>query len=154
MADKPLMSFAQLSSAADSLNQASDELSETINSLDSAILRLNIGLTEWVQVVLFQDPGDPTYELVQLGWTKNGGHWGINIRKLVGDERDAEDGEVRDIWAFNDAPRDLRLQAVEKLPELLDRLGKSEKRTAESVNKKAAETRALIAAMGIPGVSQ
>jgi hypothetical protein len=38
-------------------------------------------------------------------------------------------------WLFNDAPRDLRVDAVEKLPELLERL----KKKAESTSKKIAE---------------
>lgn len=152
MAEKPLMSFVQLSAAANSLNKATDELTETVCALDSAILNLNIGLAEWVKVAIFHDEEGRLYDRIELGWCKSEGMWRLSIRKLVGDEASPEPDEVREIWAFNNAPRDLRLRAVEKLPQLVDQLGNSAARTAEAVSKKLEETRALATAMGIPGI--
>jgi hypothetical protein len=72
----------------------------------------------------------------------------------VGDEESPEPDEVREIWPFNDAPRELRLRAVEKLPELIDQLAKSAEKTAEDVNKKVAETKAFAAAIGVLPVEE
>jgi hypothetical protein len=150
MADKPLMSFDELSSAAAALNKASNELTTTIATLDQALNRLNVGLTVWTLVIVWPDPdGSGQYEREDVGYSKVGGSWGLAIRKLVGDENNPEPDEVRDVWAFNDAPRDLRLRAVQKLPDLLDALGKAAVKTAEAVNKKLAEARAFTAALGL-----
>jgi len=144
------MSFDELSSAAAALNKASNELTTTISTLDQALYGLNIGLAVWVQVVLWSDPeGSGRYEREEVGYAKIGGMWGLAIRRLAGDEQSPEPDEVRDVWTFNDAPRELRLRAVEKLPDVLDELGKAAIKTAQTVNKKLVEARAFTAALGL-----
>ncbi len=51
-----------------------------------------------------------------LATQKEMGIGGPAIRTLVGDANNPEDVKVRDIWPFNDAPRGVRLRAVEKTP--------------------------------------
>jgi hypothetical protein len=150
MLEKPLMSFDHLSEAASSLNKATDELSKTISDLDVALYNLNIGLTVWVPVVRWDDPDDRGgYESEQLGYAKVEGEWSISIRRLEGHDASDEPDHVRDIWMFNKAPREARLRAVEKLPLLVDELGKSAIETAHAVNKKLVETKAFTAALGL-----
>lgn len=150
MTEKHLMSFQELSTAAASLNRATDELTKTINALDVALNQLNIGIPVWVRVVRWDDENNiGAYEVEQLGFAKIEGNWCIGIRRLFGHEESPDPDEVRDIWAFNTAPRDLRLRAVNELPNLLDELGKAASKTAEAVNKKLAEAKAFTAALGI-----
>jgi hypothetical protein len=150
MPEKRLMSFQELSTAAASLNKATDELTKTVDALDQALNQLNIGITVWVLVTRWGDENNiGAYELEQLGFSKIEGYWCIGIRRLVGHEVSSGPDEVRDIWPFNAAPRDLRLRAVNELPNLLDELGQAATRTAEAVNKKLAEAKAFTAALGI-----
>ena len=148
--EKPLMSFQELSTAAASLNKATDELTKTIDALNDALNRLNIGIPMWVRVARWDDENNTgAYEVEQLGFAKIEGVWCIGIRRLFGHEDSPEPDEVRDIWAFNAAPRDLRLRAINELPNLLDELGKAAIKTAEAVNKKLAEAKAFTAALGL-----
>jgi hypothetical protein len=150
MSEKRLMSFQELSTAAASLNKATDELTKTIDALDVALSRLNIGIPVWVSVVRWDDENNiGAYETEELGFAKIEGDWCIGIRRLVGHDHSPEPDEVREIWMFNAAPRDLRLRAINELPTLLDELGNAAKKTAEAVNKKLAEARAFTAALGI-----
>jgi hypothetical protein len=150
MADKPLIPFDKLTSIANSLNEATDELTRVVGVLDQALQRLNVGIPVWVLVVKWSSDDDPTgYETEEVGYAKINGYWGIGIRRSVGDETSPTPDEVRDIWAFNDGPRELRLRAVGRLPELLDELAKSAQKAAEVVNKKLSETKAFAAAIGL-----
>jgi len=150
MAEKRLVSFAELSAAADTLNNSTDQLTKTVDQLEEALLRLNIGLSSWVEVQMFTDEDGGQYYRIELGWSKSEGTWGFNIHRVEGNNHSDAPEEVREAWKFNYAPRDYRLWAVSKLPELLDDLAKAASKTAENVNKKLVETRALAIAMGIP----
>jgi hypothetical protein len=142
MAEESPVSFHELSAAAAFLNRATDELKETIEALEASIAALNIGLVVWVLVEQHVDPADEGhYEAEQIGYAKVNGRWCIALRRIEGD--DFGPGEVREIWAFNDAPRDFRMGAVEKLPNLMEELAKQAIQTAELVNKKLQETKAF-----------
>lgn len=150
MAEKGLTTFDHLSSAAASLNKATDELKEVVGSLDDALSRLNIGIPVWVQVVRWDDPeNNGPYEREDLGFSKIDSIWRIGIRRVFGHDEDPTAITVKDIWWFNDAPRDLRLRAVEKLPLLLDALAKSATETAALVNKKLSETKIFAIGSGL-----
>jgi hypothetical protein len=150
MAEKSLFTFDHLTAVAADLNQASDDLTQIVGTLDSALQRLNIGIVAWVQVIKTNYEDRPQYyEREELGYAKVDGTWGLAVRKLAGFEGSPEDDEVRDIWLFNDAPRGLRLRAVEKLPEVIDLLTRSAMKTAERLKKKVADTRGFAASMGL-----
>jgi len=146
MAEEPSVSFHELSAAAAFLNKATNELKQTIESLDKSIAALNIGLVVWIVVEHHIDPQvEGRYEAEQIGYAKVNGKWCIALRRVEAD--DFGPGEVREISAFNDAPRDLRLRAVEKLPNLIEELAKKAIETAETVNKKLQETKAFTSAL-------
>ncbi len=150
MLGKPLLTFDDLTTIAADLNQASDDLTQIVTALDSALQRLNIGIVSWVVVSKTHDERVPSlYECEQVGYAKVNGNWGLAIRKLTGNEISPENGKVRDIWLFNDAPRGVRLRAVEKLPEVIDQLARSALKTAERLKKKVAETRGFAASIGV-----
>jgi hypothetical protein len=155
MPEKPLVPFDRLTSIANNLNKATDELTRVVGVLDDALQRLNVGIPVWVTVVKWSSESESSaYESENVGYAKINGFWCIGINRAVGDEDSPEPDDVRDIWPFNDAPRELRLRAVEKLPELLDQLAKSAEQTAEVVNKKVAETKAFAAAIGLLPIAE
>jgi len=150
MPEKTLLSFSQLSSIAQSLNQATDDLTSVVGALDEALQRLSVGLVVWAQVDIWHDEIDGlTYEREEIGYAKVNGQWGIAIRRTFGREDSSDPDEVRNIWAFNDAPREARLRAVEKLPQVVDELGKAAAKVTEILNKKLAQTKDYAAAIGI-----
>jgi hypothetical protein len=150
MTEKSLFTFGDLTAVAADINQASDDLTKIVNTFDAALLRLNIGIAVWVEVSKTINENAPLlFEAEELGYAKTEGRWGLTIRRLTGNVNNPEDAKVRDVWAFNDAPRRARLRAVEKVPELIDELTKSAQRTAERLKKKLAETREYTVSIGL-----
>jgi len=134
-------SFEELKAAAAALNQSSDEFSHGVEKLDDALRDLNLGVTAWVTCVNYQDPQQPQFTTVhQLGYAKVGNRRGLALRVVEYDGMDEDDdGEhVSDEWLFGDAPREMRLTAIEHVPSLVKALVKATKAMAGTVAEKAA----------------
>src|SRR5207245_10268704 len=72
-----------------------------------------------------------------IGYAKVSGRWGIAICASSGDFGDEPNEEL---WLFGDAPRAYRLQAVDKLPELLEKLVSATDETAATLKEKIGTT--------------
>jgi hypothetical protein len=141
--------FQALSSTAVSLNTASNELTRAVGVLDEALKKLNVGLTAWVSF-RSADLEPYQYSEDQIGYAKVNGTWGIALQQTWGDEsRDEHGGNGP--WLFNDAPRDLRLDSVDKLSDLIAALSKRASETTEKLNRKTHEVHEL--ARAIEGVA-
>lgn len=138
--------FQALSSAAPELNAASDSLNQAVTTLDEALKKLNIGLSVWVN---FRSRGveDWEYDDDQIGYDKVDGKWGIAVRRVWGNYNTEEFAGVGP-WLFNDAPRDLRLVAVDYLPEAIEALGKAAIETTKKIHEKVTQVRNLTDAIG------
>ena len=141
--EKVQLHFEALSSIASSLNAASDELTKVVGILDEALKKLNVGLTAWVTFRSRFDEDEPSaYDDDQIGYCKVKGSWGIALRHIWGSEVfDAHKGEGP--WLFNDAPRELRLHGVDKIPELIAALGTEAFNTAKRVQEKTQQVREI-----------
>lgn len=115
-------SYKHLSTAANELNLVSDELGKFVGALDAALKKLNLGIATWIRLDSRED-GSGNYTKRDLGYAKIGGRWGIALRGMIGNHN-APDVSTMEEWLFNDAPRSLRIEAVEKLPDLFDNLTK------------------------------
>ena len=123
--------FEKLATFAPELNAASDELATPIHTINEALQTLNLGVSAWVTFDVQHYEGEPLW-VYSIGYAKVAGRWGIAIR-------DAGPEETRE-WPFGDAPRSLRLEALEKLPELLDELANTASKTAVALKNKIAMT--------------
>lgn len=133
--------FQALSSIAPSLNQASKDLTQSVGILNVALQKLNIGLTVWVSFSYgLAEP--PEYDCNQVGYAKVNGTWGIALRHIWGDESRSDEAEEGP-WLFNDAPRELRIQCVDKIPDVIDALGKKASDTVERIQQKTQQVREL-----------
>ena len=114
-------SFKQLAASATKLHQATNEFSQVTAPIDDLLKQLNLGVECWVRVNKWSgDEGTATIH--EIGYTKVSGQWGVALRSFdVGVMGDREHDEL---WRFNDGPRMMRLDAVEKLPDLLEELVK------------------------------
>jgi prefoldin subunit 5 len=139
--------FQALSKIASSLNTASDELTSSVSTLGESLKQLNVGLTVWVTFRTRDDDEEPQcYDLDQIGYAKINGVWGIAIQNVYGDES-RNDHHGMGPWLFNDAPRELRLASVDKLPELIEALAKEAFNTTKRVQEKAQQVRELAQAI-------
>lgn len=123
-------SYNALSAAAADLNAASDALGKSVTAIDTVFQKLNLGVTAWVEVERHTD-FDQSFTAVELGYSKLGGKWGVALRTIEGYEY-REDARIEE-WLFNEAPRRLRVEAIDKLPKLLDGLLKEAKRITERI---------------------
>jgi len=130
-------SFTKLKEASSFLNTVSDELGYSIANLHAALKKLNLGITSWVRVRGAQDENSGYYWHHDLGYAKFSGKWGLAIRTVSGEYGPPE--EEVDQWPFNEAPRSLRIEAVEKIPDLLERLVSDVNDTSAKIIEKSAE---------------
>jgi hypothetical protein len=140
-------SYQKLATAAVTLNTTSDQLGKVIVELDAALKALNLGISSWVSFNEWTDENGSDYSCDQLGYSKVGGKWGIALRSLSGNYNFPEDTSVDGPWLFNDAPRALRIPAIDKVPELLEKLTKDAVATTEKINEKLHQSRELAKAI-------
>ena len=140
--DEPLIErvsavFEKLVVSATELNVASDELAKPISEIDAALQKLNLGILTWVKVAGEHDQAYEYYWERSLGYAKVSGKWGIAIRAIQGHFEDPDE----EAWRFNDAPRSHRLEALEKLPKLLEELAKNCSETARTLKSRITATK-------------
>ena len=139
-------SYKELSAAASELNTASDELGRSISVLDAALKKLNLGIPTWVNIQEWHDQSGEYYTIDKLGYAKVGGKWGIALRTADGSYNYPDD-EKSEEWLFNEAPRSLRISAIDKIPDLLERLIKEAQAMIKKVRDKGARARELAEAI-------
>lgn len=137
--------FKALSEIAPSLNSASDELTKVVDKLDEALKKLNLGLTAWVRFADRVPQVDFPYDCDQIGYCKVNGKWGIALRHIWG--QDWDDHNEEGPWLFNEAPREMRLRSVDKIPELIESLNKKASDTTKKIREKTKEVRELAEAI-------
>jgi hypothetical protein len=147
--------YKQLAASADVLNSASDELANGIAPLEGALQRLNIGIECWTPIAELKrnDSGVITRH---VGYAKLNGVWRVALRESL-DYPNSVNGSLGalaglyqkkdEMWPFNEAPRHLRLDAIEHLPTLLERLVKKSEAVAKRIAERTAAARSLAAAI-------
>jgi hypothetical protein len=137
--------FQALAATASSLNTASDELSKVVSTLDKSLKKLNVGLTCWVT---FRSRGieDWEYDDDQIGYAKVNGDWGFALRHIWGDER-SDNHDDDGPWLFNDAPREMRIAAADKVLDVIEALDKEAANTTKKVQEKVREVGELASAI-------
>jgi hypothetical protein len=141
--DRVKKSIEQFPAAASSLNIATSQLGQSIGQLDAILKKFSIGIPTWVS---FNGSIDsvPSYYHEDLGYAKIAGRWGIAVRTVSGDVR-SEEGDRVEQWLFPDAPRFLGVQAIEKIPDLLEALLNCAAEMAKKMTEKADEVDVLTA---------
>jgi hypothetical protein len=152
--DEPLpeniaASFKRLSVSASHLAAASDELQHPVETLDANLRKLGLGVPAWVTVVEGGDPhGNGYYWQHDLGYAKVGSKWGIALRSLEGNVADPEPDKYEE-WLFADAPRAMRIQAVDYLGKLLDKLIEEADDTTAKIKGKVGRARTVADAVKV-----
>ena len=141
--DRISQSFKKLADSAVLLNLASDELGKAIEPIDAALKKLNLGVEEWYQYRGDSDSESGDYWGRRIGYARMGRKWGLALEVTSGNEY-AQEGSS-ETWLFNDAPSWMRIEALDHIPELLERLVKKANKVAEEILKKSEQARELAA---------
>jgi hypothetical protein len=122
----------QLSATAQTLNQLSDKLTGEVAEVEGPVNKLNLGVSAYVVVGKWSDESNHSGE-TRLAYDKHSGKWGFVVEEITRDEYGSESYQN---WLFKDAPRHLRLQVVEAIPQLLEALVKKSGELASDIKDK------------------
>jgi methyl-accepting chemotaxis protein len=136
--------FEKLVASAAELNAVSDELAEPVSAIEAALQELNLGVSAWTQFAGKFDYDTGYFWDHSIGYAKVARTWSIAIRTRTGSAGEHEENEI---WRFNDAPRSYRIQALEKLPDLLDQLVKTSGETAAKLKAQVASAKQVAETM-------
>jgi hypothetical protein len=137
-------SFKRLAESAAELNAASDELAEAIEPIDAALRSLNLGIPTWHKYESTEDESGG-FRGRYIGYAKIAGRWGLALSEVTGNENYGVDSEYE--WLFNDAPRFMRLEALDHLPALVDALVEAVAKASASLRSKTSAARDFGSAM-------
>ena len=144
LAERVQSSYLELALVASDLNAISDELGKSISEIDLALKKLNLGVSVWVNIRAGGD--DLDYFMEQIGYSKVDGKWGVALRTVSGNHSRPDEDTIEQ-WLFSDAPRRLRVAAIDKLPEMLKSLSNEAAETARKITAKLAEAKEVAAAV-------
>ena len=139
-------SYKRLASSAVTLNKVSDDFGKPVEAIDRALRKLNVGIEAWEKIRGSDNDGDGNYWHEYVGFAKVGTTWCIALSKVEGSHH-FPDREDDDTWAFNDAPRSLRISAIDKLPDLIEKLIVAADKTATKMQEKVNDGLALAQAV-------
>jgi len=140
-------SYKQLNSVAANLNTASDELGRSISALDEALKKLGLGITSWFKFA-GEESEHGNFWLRKIGYAKIGTRWGIALNRASGNCYDP-DTASEETWLFNDAPRELRLEAIGHIADMLDNLIGDAETARQRIQDRASEAQQLADAIAL-----
>jgi hypothetical protein len=150
----PAELLKQLSSASEALNNVSDIFNEQIKVIEDALASYNIGVSAWVQAFVESyedcDRDGRVMGIIETGYTVGYQKWAGRWSLMVASECDygrPPDYPDRTEWVLRDAPRDIRLKAIDAIPKLIEALIAEANRLAAEVTKKTTEARMLAASI-------
>jgi hypothetical protein len=115
-----------LSSTAAKLNSASDQLNAALLIIEKRLVAMGLGLITWVPIEgtrEYQDEIGSEYTEIHLGFDKVSENWGLYTRDAhFWDEPDGSRWEYSNWKPLTRSPREVRLQAVPRIPDLLAHL--------------------------------
>ncbi len=128
-------SFRELAKTASQLNFVSDALGKYIAEIESGLKTLNLGVASWVTIEKLESDDGLVTIYRQLGYDKVGKNWCVALQTYK-DAVWSDDYIDNEIWAFGDAPRSLRVKAIDQLAALLRKLNSDAAKVAKQVAEK------------------
>jgi len=148
MKDSVEATLSKLAYVSDSLNKSSDSLSGQILEVESALQRYGLGVSAWVmiwswevEVPVIGAMDTNVTRMLCLGYGKHLGKWGLLISEC---EDIPFEGNVS---FLREASRDVKLEAVGKLPDLLKALLNKATEIATEATAKAYATGEIVASL-------
>ena len=144
MTGKAEASLSRLFTSAKSLNSVSDQITIQIKEIEAALAAHGIGVTGWAAVESWDEQTKEGYTLhysTSIGYGKLNGKWGL-LYDLYCDEF----GESSTSF-LRDSAREVRIAALEKLPDLFDKLAEATAELTERANKNLVAAKAIASAL-------
>jgi hypothetical protein len=143
-AERIVNSLKQLTASCNDLNSAAEELCDNIAPLNTALRKINPGVSAWHRIAGNEDENG-YYWRREIGYVQVGRTWGIALKKVQGSRDDNEHDE--EVWLFHDAPRWMQIESVGKIPDLFDELIERTEDTTKKIKAKTIEAKNFAAAI-------
>ena len=114
--------------------------------MESALKKLNLGVSAWVKLSGSTNNFSDNWWTRDVGYAKIRDKWGVALRTASGNYAHPDD-ESSEEWPFSEAPRWMRAEAVNKLPDLLEALLSKALETTKGLTSKTAQVYELTAAI-------
>jgi hypothetical protein len=125
--------LSELQKSAQQLNEASDSINEIISSIEKQIIDSKVGLERWVRLNITEPTEVYDHarnksiqrEATDLGFAKLEDGWALAIRAVTYETADGEEDPVVEYGEqerLSRAQRALRIDALEKMPDLIKSL--------------------------------
>lgn len=144
--ERLVSAYKRLVAVAETQKIAARQFSAPIAEIDRALQRLDLGLITWQKIAGGEDDYGG-YWSRDVGYARIKGDWGLAIRSVRGHHGWEED-EVEQ-WLFGEAPSSMRIEALEKVPDLLEELIKNAEKTTKKLQEKTVEARELATALKV-----
>jgi hypothetical protein len=144
LAERISATFPKLRAAAKNINQASDELAKAVSPIEPILARLNIGVATWTKISGDEDE-EGAYWSRDVGYCKLNSGWKLAIRTTHG--HNGYDQHSEETWEFNDAPRYIRVEAIGKIPQLLDDIAARAEQTTRQILAKSKQASEIVEAL-------
>jgi hypothetical protein len=128
-------SFRELAKTASQLNTVSDALGKYVAEVEIGLKTLNLGVAAWVNFGEWTSSDGMITTCHQIGFAKIGKSWSIGVRHFD-DAVWADEWVNFELWVFNEAPRQSRIDAIDHLPALIQALNKEAAKIAKVVADK------------------
>ena len=147
MTGKAEVSLSHLFSSAKLLNDVSDKISAQIKDIETALAARGVGVTAWISLKSWdEEVGDHTLNYTaSLGYAKHNGRWGLLHEVYCDQFGEATTSFLRDV------AREVRIDALEKLPDLFDRLAEETQKLTETAHRNLSVAREITAALNSNG---
>ncbi len=139
-------SFRRLQDSAANLNKVAEGLAQAISDVEHLLKRLNLGVEAWVEINR-QESSNGKFWAHEVGYARIGPRWCLAVREVEGHEAAEPDDWYTREYPFNESPRRLRVDAVKKLPSLLNELAANADGTAKDLTKEVADAQQFVTAL-------
>jgi hypothetical protein len=139
VAEQPLASqrladaYKRLVASSETHRSATHKFSKPVAEIEWAIKHLNLPVVTWQKIAGGED-NYGGYWSRDVGYARTRGLWGLAVRSVRGHSSWDED-EIEQ-WPFDEAPSSLRLEALDKLPDLLEEIVKNADKTTKKLEQR------------------
>ncbi len=147
MTGKAQASLSRLFTSAKSLNEVSDKINAQIKDIESALVVQGIGVSAWIDLETWSEEssGQTVKISTTLGYGKYNGRWAL-LYDVWCDQMDESQTSF-----LCDASRDTRIKALEKLPDLLDKLAEETQKLTQQATQSLTVAQEIVSALKTNG---
>lgn len=136
--------YKRLVASSETHRSAVHEFSKPFAEIERAIKNLNLAVVTWQKMAGGED-NYGGYWSRDVGYARTKGFWGLAVRSVRGHHSWDED-EIEQ-WPFDEAPSSLRLEALDKMPDLLEEIIKNADKTTKKLEARTPDAADLARAI-------